>query len=76
MRCEECDAPLWRAGELAPAGNYVRIDSPVQEVVTLSPGEYLPASFDGRIAVYRTSGRSCCTTLTHSDLPIAEINTL
>lgn len=68
MHCEECDAPLWRAGEPAPPGNYVRIDSPAQEVIALRPGESLPASFDGHIAVYRPSGRTCCYTCAPSDL--------
>lgn len=66
MRCEECDATLWRAGEPAPPGNYVRIDSPVQDVITLSQGECLPATFDGHIAIYRPSGRACCRTCTPS----------
>lgn len=72
MRCEECDAPLWRAGEPAPPGNYIRIDSPVQEVIALNQGECLPASFDGHIAIYRPSGRACCRTCTPSShLPLA-----
>ena len=68
MHCEECDAPLWLAGESAPPGNYVRIDSSTQEVIAVRPGESLPASFDGHIAIYRPSGRTCCHTCIPSDL--------
>ncbi len=64
MHCEECNAPLWRAGDAAPPGNYVRIDSPAQEIIALRQGETLPPSFDGHIALYRPSGRACCHTCT------------
>ncbi|HZT98050.1 MAG TPA: hypothetical protein VFA10_00210 [Ktedonobacteraceae bacterium] len=26
MQCEECQRPLWKAGEVVPAGRYVRVD--------------------------------------------------
>jgi hypothetical protein len=59
MRCEECDAPLWRAGDDAPPGVYVRIDIPLEHRVILLSGERLPASFDGHIAIYRAAGCTC-----------------
>lgn len=72
MHCEECNAPLWCAGDAAPPGNYVRIDSVTQTVITLRQGESLPASFDGHIALYRPSGRACCHTCTPAaDLPLS-----
>jgi hypothetical protein len=26
LQCEECQVPLWKAGEVVPAGTYVRVD--------------------------------------------------
>ncbi|TAK21813.1 MAG: hypothetical protein EPO26_13655 [Chloroflexota bacterium] len=43
--------PLFAAGTLVPAGKYRRIDMPGREV-DLSASGHLPASFDGRVAVY------------------------
>lgn len=56
MRCEECDAPLWCAGDEAPPGEYLRIDRPSEHSVILHVGERLLASFDGYIAIYREVG--------------------
>lgn len=44
------DAPTYRAGEVAPPGTYWELDG-LREV-WLSDGETLPASLDGRVAVY------------------------
>lgn len=43
--------PLFSASTLVPAGKYRRIDAPGREIVLSDPG-HLPASFDGRVAVY------------------------
>jgi hypothetical protein len=59
MRCEECDAPLWCAGDEAPPGVYVHVDMPAEHPVILHASERLPASFDGHIAIYRASGCAC-----------------
>jgi hypothetical protein len=42
---------LYAAGGLAPAGRYRRIEGHPREVVLTEPGR-LPASFDGRVALY------------------------
>jgi hypothetical protein len=44
---------IWHAGEIAPAGIYVRIDDRSYQRVTLSEEGFLPASFDGHVALYR-----------------------
>jgi hypothetical protein len=55
MQRDEYQIPLWKAGELAPAGTYVRIDDLSYKVVILQQKELLPATFDGHIAVYRAT---------------------
>ncbi len=52
MKCEECGMVLWRAGEVVPAGMYMRVDTPVHSVVSLDQAGPLPASLDGRVALY------------------------
>jgi hypothetical protein len=42
---------LYAAGGLAPAGRYRRIEGDGREVVLTESGR-LPASFDGRVALY------------------------
>ncbi len=44
---------IWHAGEMAPAGTYVRVDDRSYRRVTLSEEGLLPASFDGHVALYR-----------------------
>ena len=47
-----CEGDTYTAGQVAPAGHYVRIDShPDVQVVLTEPG-FLPASLDGHVAVY------------------------
>ena len=41
----------YMAGAQVPAGTYRRIDAPGRDVELTAPGR-LPASFDGRIAIY------------------------
>jgi hypothetical protein len=48
---------IWKAGEIVPAGTYVRIDELPYRVVTLESKGPLPATFDGHIACYRTLPR-------------------
>jgi hypothetical protein len=62
MHCDECAAPLWRAGESAPPGEYARVDVVTPTIVRLRAHERLPASFDGHIAVYRALGGACTHT--------------
>lgn len=45
--------PVWKAGELVPAGVYARIDDESYHIVVLAHEGYLPASFDGHVALYR-----------------------
>ena len=47
MRCEECQMPLWKAGEVVPAGTYVRVDDRSYRTVMLDQEGPLPATFDG-----------------------------
>lgn len=58
-RCEECQMPLWQAGEVVPAGTYVRVDDRSYHAVLLDQEGPLPATFDGHAALYCTSGCSC-----------------
>lgn len=49
----EFQGDIWKAGEIAPAGMYVRIDEPSSRVVILACEGPLPATCDGHIACYR-----------------------
>ena len=57
MLCDGCQAPVWKAGEVVPAGTYVRIDDESYRKVTLWQAGSLPASFDGHVAYYRAAAR-------------------
>lgn len=59
MRCEECEATLWQAGEVAPAGVYMRVDDDTHTLIHLDEAGPLPPSFDGYIAVYRSAAHPC-----------------
>lgn len=52
MQCDECQHELWKAGEIAPAGVYARVDDQSYHRVTLMQAGPLPASFDGHMAQY------------------------
>ncbi len=52
MDPEEFGRPLWRAGESAPAGTYLRVDDRSYRVVVLEEPGTLPASCDGHVAWY------------------------
>ncbi|HZR39505.1 MAG TPA: hypothetical protein VFB12_05270 [Ktedonobacteraceae bacterium] len=59
LRCEECQMPLWKAGEVVPAGTYVRVDDRSYRSVILNQVGSLPATFDGHVALYCTSACAC-----------------
>ncbi|HET9921309.1 MAG TPA: hypothetical protein VFQ30_15800 [Ktedonobacteraceae bacterium] len=59
LRCEECQIPLWKAGEIVAAGTYVRVDDDSYRVVILNERGPLPATFDGHIALYCVSACTC-----------------
>jgi hypothetical protein len=52
MDAEEYGRPLWRAGEMVPAGSYLRVDDRSYRVVVLEQAGPLPASCDGHVAWY------------------------
>ena len=53
----EIQIDIWKAGEIAPAGTYVRIDELSYHVVILDCEGPLPATFDGHVAYYHTLPR-------------------
>jgi hypothetical protein len=53
MFSEEYQTHVWKAGEIAPAGIYVRMDKPSYRTVILDSEGPLPATFDGHVALYR-----------------------
>jgi len=57
--CDECQVRLWKAGELAPAGIYVRVDDRSYRAVKLKSDGYLPPSFDAHVALYCASPCFC-----------------
>lgn len=59
IRCEECQRPLWKAGEVVPAGTYVRVDDRSYRTVILEQEGSLPATFDGHVGLYCTSACAC-----------------
>lgn len=59
LRCEECQIPLWKAGEVVPVGTYVRVDDQSYRSVILDQEGPLPATFDGHVAMYCTSACTC-----------------
>ena len=59
MRCDECGSMLYQAGEVVPAGTYLRIDDGSFHRIVLDRSGPLPATFDGHIASYRDGVMSC-----------------
>ncbi len=59
LQCEECQMPLWKAGEVVPAGTYVRVDNRSYRLVILDQEGPLPATFDGQVALYCPSACAC-----------------
>jgi hypothetical protein len=57
MWLNESEIRIWKAGEIAPAGTYVRIDNRSYHLIALEQEGPLPASFDGQVALYRPAPR-------------------
>ncbi len=59
---EDHEHDLYTPGTIAPSVRYQRVDVPFGRTVVLEAEDYLPASLDGRVALYRrvvqTAGRS------------------
>ena len=66
MRCDECETALYEAGEIVPAGNYVRVDDRSFRRVALARRGSLPPSFDGHIALYRSAAAPCACERRHA----------
>lgn len=47
------DTVIFSAGKQVPPGEYVRIDIWSDRVIDIALNDFLPASHDGRIAMYR-----------------------
>lgn len=61
--CDECGAPIFQAGQVAPPGAYMRVDDESFRRVEVGAGERLPASYDGHIALYRLAASPCACQL-------------
>lgn len=59
MRCEECGTVLFEAGDVVPAGEYLRVDDGSFTKVVVARRSPIPASFDGHVAQYRGAGAAC-----------------
>lgn len=70
MRCEECGASIWRAGDDVPAGRYVRVDDESYRPVVLAAAGQLPASCDGHIAAYRLAWPLCACQASAAGRPV------
>lgn len=70
--CEECGTRLYRAGERAPAGVYLRVDDASFQRVQLIARGVLPASLDGHVALYRAGAAPCACQLRHEAATHAE----
>lgn len=64
-QCEECGTRLYQAGEPAPAGAYLRVDDGSFQPLSLPSSGMLPASFDGRVALYRAAAAPCACERRH-----------
>ncbi len=58
-QCEECGTHLYQAGDRAPAGTYLRVDDGSFKRLSLMADGALPATFDGRVALYRAAADPC-----------------
>lgn len=59
MRCDECGTALYEAGEVVPAGAYMRVDDGMLRQIVLECAGPLPPSYDGHIAWYRAAAAPC-----------------
>lgn len=66
MRCDECGTALFEAGDIVPAGIYMRVDDGSFRRVTLEQRGSLPASFDGHVAEYSNAAASCTCERRHA----------
>lgn len=66
MRCDECGTALYKAGDVVPAGTYMRVDDDSFRQVTLAHRGPLPASFDGHVAAYRIAAAPCACARRHA----------
>jgi hypothetical protein len=57
--CDECGTTLYPAGQLVPAGIYLRVDDGSFQRLRLVTGGTLPASMDGHVALYRAAAAPC-----------------
>jgi hypothetical protein len=74
MQCEECKTTLWKAGEMAPAGRYIRLGDVSGRVLVLEQPGPLPAAFDGHIALYHQAGFLCtCMQRSVDDLALPQV---
>ncbi len=75
MQCEECQTTLWKAGEMAPAGRYIRLGDASGRVLVLEQPGVLPAAFDGHIALYHQAGFLCaCMQPGAEDLLLSQVD--
>lgn len=61
MKCDECQQDLWKAGDIAPAGAYARVDDQSYHIVILEQEGPMPATFDGHSALYCPTTCRCAT---------------
>jgi hypothetical protein len=59
MNAEEHDIQIWRAGDVVPAGTYLRVDDHSYRVIILNEQGHLPASCDGHVALYCRASARC-----------------
>jgi hypothetical protein len=64
MEAELSSTEVWHAGEIVPAGAYLRLDDDLRRIVVLEQRGALPPGFDGRIALY-------CRAAPRLSLPLA-----
>lgn len=59
MNAEEHGVHVWRAGDIVPAGTYLRVDNNSFRTIVLTQEGRLPASYDGHVALYCRSPAVC-----------------
>lgn len=63
MNAEEHGIHVWRAGDIVPAGTYLRVDDHSYRVIVLEREGHLPASYDGHVASYCQAPLMCPTSV-------------
>lgn len=70
MNAEEHGVFIWQAGDVVPAGTYLRVDDNSFRVVVLEQEARLPASYDGHVALYcRSPAVSVVNTVSKRSYP-------